>query len=681
MRRLARGVWSGFWLAVLLIGLPYVLIRYVGWRWPLAPTWRQLVAHPFTTPVLVDLATAIVWLLWAVLLYALVVDIARRVRRIRLRLPNLPTPVQAAASSLLGATVLTLSAPPTPAQAAPIPVTPATATLDQPASVPAPATPPPATPSASTAADRATATTQRPVRLPAGGWIDHHTAAAIAQAATAVWVGRRRRYIPRPTTPTAQRLADLTPLPPTVTAIQTALAAPPDDEADQDVDATDPAVPLLRPADLPGGGVGLTGPGAPDALRGLIVAALYGPGRDHEPAGDDQPVVVLTTRMKHALAIPDTPGVLALDTIGDALTTLETMVLRRHQPPPGTPASNDPPHPAADGTPQPLPLGVLAAHADAATVHRIAVLAALSAATDARILIHGPWPGSTWTIDADGTATSPAGRVGRLCCLSALAAADLLQILTPNQLRVPRQHQPAATTPTDHQTAAAHLPHPVSGRTALSDRDVPRLQLLGRVILQVAGRPIHFKRTKALPLLTYLVLHPDIAMTKELCTALWPQLPANATKDRLSATLTSIRNATQPLDLQLVIRDQDGYRLNREQVTVDLWQLHDAALHADTSPPDERTAAWHRVTDLYTGALADGWGYGWLDPHREAARRIALDAYTALADEQPETSQAVRLLHAAVPCQRSSSRPTQRHHTDRRLQLSRTREQDGDRPT
>jgi hypothetical protein len=45
---------------------------------------------------------------------------------------------------------------------------------------------------------------------------------------------------------------------------------------------------------------------------------------------------------------------------------------------------------------------------------------------------------------------------------------------------------------------------------------------------------------------------------------------------------------------------------------------------------------------------ANGWGYGWLDPHREAARRIALDAYTALADEQPETSQAVRLLHTAM---------------------------------
>ncbi len=182
--------------------------------------------------------------------------------------------------------------------------------------------------------------------------------------------------------------------------------------------------------------------------------------------------------------------------------------------------------------------------------------------------------------------------------------------------------------------------------TTGSDGEGARFRLLGRVILQVAGLPIHFTRSTALPLLTYLALHPGICVSEAICPALWPQLPANATKDRLYATLTSIRKGTAPL--QVVMRDRDGYRINREQVTVDLWQLHNAALQADTSPADDRAAAWRRVTDLYTGTLAEGWGYGWLDPHREAARRIALDAYTALADGQPGTREAAELLRAAL---------------------------------
>jgi hypothetical protein len=639
MRRILRGVWSGFWLAVLLAGLPYVLTRYVGWRWPLAPTWQQLVAHPFTTPVLVDLAAAIVWLLWAVLLYALTVDAARRIRRIRLRLPTLPTPVQATASTLLGATVLTLTAPPTPAQAASAPVAPATATLDQPPTTPAPPTPPPAT----TAAAIATAAPQRPVRLPTGGWLDHRTATAIAQAATAVWVGRRRRYIPRPTTPTGQRLADLTPLPPAVTAIQTALASPPD-QPDADVDAPDRAGPLIRPEDLPTSGAGLTGPGAPDALRGLIVAALHSPGRDRERRADE-PMVVLTTAIQHTLAIPDTTGVLQADTIGEALTALEAMALRRHQPPPDTPAAADPHPRAAEVAAHPPLLGVLDAHADAATVHRIAVLAALGAATNIRILIHGPWPGSTWTVDTDGTATSPSGPVGRLCCLTAATTHDLLQILNPEQELTGAR---PTTAPTVSRAAALLIPRPISRPTKGSDGEFARLRLLGPVILEVAGRPIHFPRSMALPLLTYLALHPGICTSEDLCTALWPLEPTNVTKDRMYAAQTSIRKGTAPSGVELVLRDRDGYRINREQVTVDLWQLHDAALQADTSPADDRVAAWRRVADLYTGSLADGWHDGWLDPHREAARRIALDAYTALADEHPGTPQSVDLLHAAL---------------------------------
>jgi DNA-binding SARP family transcriptional activator len=235
--------------------------------------------------------------------------------------------------------------------------------------------------------------------------------------------------------------------------------------------------------------------------------------------------------------------------------------------------------------------------------------------------------------------------VGRLCCLTAATPHDLLQILTPAQEPTGAR---AAAAPTVSRANAAMIPRPVSRPTKGSEGGEARLRLLGPVILEVAGQPIHFRRSMALPLLTYLVLHPGICTSEDLCTALWPQEPANVTKDRLYATQTSIRKGTDPSGVQLMAWDRDGYRINREQVTVDLWQLHDAALQADASPADDRASAWRRVTDLYTGTLAEGWRDGWLDPHREAARRIALDAYTALADEQPGTPESVDLLQAAL---------------------------------
>src|SRR5204862_7405400 len=62
------------------------------------------------------------------------------------------------------------------------------------------------------------------ISLPGGSWVDLGLAAAIAAAATLVWIQRRRRYIPRPPSPEL-RLddPDLAPMPPVVTKVRRGL--------------------------------------------------------------------------------------------------------------------------------------------------------------------------------------------------------------------------------------------------------------------------------------------------------------------------------------------------------------------------------------------------------------------------------------------------------------------------
>src|SRR6266536_1794847 len=144
MLRLLRGLWSLAGLTVLLVGLPIGLVAIVGWPLPdhVAPTdeLRRCAAHPVTAPVLVNTAVCLVWLLWAWLLYAVVADVLTRLRQVtgrlgRLRVLSLhvSTPMQAAASSMVGAVVLGLSGgsnqPPAaggPAQPATVATQPAT---------------------------------------------------------------------------------------------------------------------------------------------------------------------------------------------------------------------------------------------------------------------------------------------------------------------------------------------------------------------------------------------------------------------------------------------------------------------------------------------------------------------------------------------------------------------------
>ncbi|HYT09238.1 MAG TPA: LysM peptidoglycan-binding domain-containing protein, partial [Mycobacteriales bacterium] len=167
---------------------------------------------------------------------------------------------------------------------------------------PSPRTPAaaPAQPAPSGTGSPANADRARPdggAELP-GGWVSIPLAAAIAAAGGMVWLRRRHRYVPGPTARPVHDDPDLRPLPPAVAVLRRSVreqaphlldeSAPPQPTvAEYAANGEPPDLPPIGPSGpdlagltglIPAGGLGLAGPGAAPAARGLLVATLSSGG-------------------------------------------------------------------------------------------------------------------------------------------------------------------------------------------------------------------------------------------------------------------------------------------------------------------------------------------------------------------------------------------------------------------
>ncbi|MEU9509308.1 BTAD domain-containing putative transcriptional regulator [Micromonospora sp. NPDC048170] len=577
--------------------------------WPTAAQLRHWVADPLTSRTLTAGLTALAWLLWLGLAYTVAVTAARRLRagaRWLRRLP-LPTPWQAAATSMAGAAALTTAHTPTTDPPAP------------PAPVPIGGVEPHTT-------DGAWNHTDAGVAVP-GGWLPDDTAQQIAAAAALVWLRRRRAYQPGHASDEASQL---TPLPATVTAVQAAVA-----DRQQPATTSSAAVP-----GLPGTGVAFTGDGAADAARGVLVTRLLTALRD--PPHTTRVVItraVLTTLVPDINAVADSiPGLCVVDTGEEAVTLLSALTA-----PPAKP----------DGDPIMTPLVLVTGPPSTATASRLTALAG-----QAHIVTLGPGPlGRTWRVDRHGhTRDDQTGQAEpRLCVLGQTAATHLLTVLV----------HPAATARGDAGTESTPL-RPVDGGHPRIPRQPSRhtshttpqppvpapslaqLRVLGRPALLVDGQPVTIRRSAALQVLVFLAVHPDGATTTQLVNAIWPGPPAHTVTRRLYTTLSDLRAAIRAKTTVAIIEHTDDrYRLDPDQIDVDLWRLHTAAHHAATTLT-HHCAAWRAVIDAYTGDLADNHTWPWADPPREATRRLVIDAHTAAASTEPGPRQALEILQGGI---------------------------------
>ncbi|GGL92867.1 AfsR/SARP family transcriptional regulator [Micromonospora yangpuensis] len=569
--RWPRQIASAAGILAILTGPPAVLVYGIGWPLPARPDrqqWEQWISQPLTEDTMMAGLVLLAWALWlltaTITLHTTAVRAKATIRRLR-RMP-LPTPMQATATGMAGAAALWT------------PTT--TVTIDEPAA-----------PTTSTGdLHHPTRTAQSGIDVP-GGWIPTHTADQIAAAGALVWLRRRRAYQPPPA-PRDDR--DLTPLPPTVTAVQATLA-------------TNPTPPDHEPAvEFPLGGIGLNGPGAADAARGILITTLLQALRPTE-----HPTTVLVTSRpdlttllgNQPLALDGLPGLHITDTPDQALTALS-----RPDQLPGPPTLLT--HTPTDPT-------------TAARLH--------TALTGTRAVLIGTWGhGTGWRVEPDGHTER-----GRLCVLTTTAARDLLTVLTPT----PAASPPVAVPP--QRPPQPPPPRPPARRPL-------RLRVLGDITLHADNEPVPIRRSAALQILVALAVHPEGLTARALATTIWPGLPPHTVTRRLYTTLSDLRTTiTTTGQPDPITHTNDRYHLHHQHTDVDLWHLNAAITHA-TAALTNQDHAHQAVIDHYTGDLATGHTWPWLDPTRETLRRHLIDAHTTLAHHTPDPQARLRRLQDAL---------------------------------
>lgn len=433
-------------------------------------------------------------------------------------------------------------------------------------------------------------------------------------------------------------------------------------------------------------GVGLTGPGAVDAARSLLLtllAASVAAGRQQRGVEVHGSRADLAELLGGADA-PRLDGVLAVyENTDDVLEALESEILNRIDAPASDPDA---------------PVLVLLARPSAENAERLQAVLDNGSVLGVTGLLLGQWrPGGTLLVGRDGVvaATGPgpcevlrgsqlftvdidsvdeilgllhgvattcdeppadAGRsgggdLGRENADHLEVAATMAANLAAGETSGPDNGQPprkpmTATRgpePTNHDTLRHGDANPQETAELALARPI-RLAVLGRPRVvwspdrdgqgeeEITGK--FQPRTREL--LVYLALHPQGTGRDSLAAALWPDSPPERIANTMNTALTRLRRALHGAtdgEIADIVLNTDGrICLNPDLVDVDYWRF-DAALAAGRSATsdEQRLAAHQLVVDSYRGELAEGIGAEWIEAAREAVRRDAVDSVAALA--------------------------------------------------
>ncbi|GAB3861748.1 hypothetical protein GCM10027610_104880 [Dactylosporangium cerinum] len=294
--------------------------------------------------------------------------------------------------------------------------------------------------------------------------------------------------------------------------------------------------------------------------------------------------------------------------------------------------------PIDGGTRHPVDLGRLTVLTAGETVDLLNVLAESQTGQFSTIAVISPAPDET----SDPVAGDTQG---------ATAEADASQPSTTLEAQSPRSTDagdppPAAdTTEPDADADAAAGATASRTNSGTTDRPIRRVavELLGTPQVVDADTSRGTLRAKSLELLAYLAVHDGAVHYESILDDLLPDAPARKAVHRLHTYISDLRQILRRTGGHdtYITRTGQRYQLNRDAFDVDLWRMRTALHQAELADdPADRNAAWQQALQAYQGHLADGVDYEWIEPHREAARRQAVDAALALADalaDQPET--------------------------------------------
>jgi DNA-binding SARP family transcriptional activator len=181
-----------------------------------------------------------------------------------------------------------------------------------------------------------------------------------------------------------------------------------------------------------------------------------------------------------------------------------------------------------------------------------------------------------------------------------------------------------------------------------------RVSVLGPLRVIAGGQEITGGLRKARELLALLAVHPDGLTGEAISEALYPGAgPGQAASQRnlaLRKARELLRTAAALPGPQWILNASGRYRLDPALIGTDLEAFSQALEAARNASGDARLAACRRAVALYRGELAEGTGYEWAEPYAEAARRRALDAWTAIAEilQPRDPDQALSALETAL---------------------------------
>lgn len=386
--------------------------------------------------------------------------------------------------------------------------------------------------------------------------------------------------------------------------------------------------------------LGLTGPGADAAARALVLGLLTHAG-DHDielviPRSDATRLLALSRQelqetARHIRALRITADIEAairileserihrarlLDTAGDGhdLATLRT----------GDPT-------------EPLPYLTLFTTTSREHQRRLEALSNASSEYDIAVVTLGIHPsGLDLNVDEHGNVT-PADTLDARwqgLRLFHLTTADARQTL--DVIRSAHGAPESAPSPTGPDLPAPAPPTPLQEANT-SQHHPAHLRVLGPPTLSAAGGELSTGiRGKARELLTFLAVHSDGTSRDAILEALWPDIDQRRAVMRFHAAVNDVRRelrrASGLTDESFITVVADRYRIDAELVGVDLWHFR-TALHKASGADDDRmrVGLLQDALDSYAGELAAQQPYEWIEPEREALRRLAVEAFTQLA--------------------------------------------------
>ena len=125
-----------------------------------------------------------------------------------------------------------------------------------------------------------------------------------------------------------------------------------------------------------------------------------------------------------------------------------------------------------------------------------------------------------------------------------------------------------------------------------------------------------------------------------------------ASDQRVHTNVSNLRGnlarAGGPRPRGYVIQTGGRYRLDPTTVSVDLWELTELLRHADHTTGPARIDALRAACLLYTGPLADGHDYEWIEPIREQLRRRIVTAHHSLAAELDDPAETRTVIASAL---------------------------------